>query len=126
MNAIWTYLDEAVSLGLAKNDSDIARKLGIKAGTVCDWRKGRSAPGEDQAAALAKMLGKPEIVAECMAHRATRDETRKVWEVIAQMLHESEAQTKTARRDGEPSEGVVAWGGIEPPTRGFSIRCSTN
>ena len=21
---------------------------------------------------------------------------------------------------------MVAWGGIEPPTRGFSIRCSTN
>ncbi|TXD78314.1 hypothetical protein FUT89_22190 [Ralstonia pseudosolanacearum] len=21
---------------------------------------------------------------------------------------------------------LVAWGGIEPPTRGFSIRCSTN
>jgi hypothetical protein len=24
------------------------------------------------------------------------------------------------------SEGVVAKGGIEPPTHGFSVRCSTN
>jgi hypothetical protein len=23
-------------------------------------------------------------------------------------------------------EGVVAWDGIEPPTRGFSVRCSTS
>jgi hypothetical protein len=22
--------------------------------------------------------------------------------------------------------GVVAWDGIEPPTRGFSVRCSTS
>jgi hypothetical protein len=27
--------------------------------------------------------------------------------------------------DGQTKE-LVAWGGIEPPTRGFSIRCSTN
>ena len=23
-------------------------------------------------------------------------------------------------------EGVVAWDGVEPPTRGFSVRCSTS
>jgi hypothetical protein len=22
--------------------------------------------------------------------------------------------------------GLVAWDGVEPPTRGFSVRCSTN
>jgi len=29
---------------------------------------------------------------------------------------------------GKPKQTLVlvAWGGIEPPTRGFSIRCSTN
>ncbi len=124
MKEIRTYLDEAIERGLAKNDSDIARQLGIKPASVCEWRKGRNAPGEDQAAALAKMLGKPEVVAECMAHRTTREETRKVWEVIAQMLHE--AETKTARREDGPSGILVAKGGIEPPTRGFSIRCSTN
>jgi hypothetical protein len=26
----------------------------------------------------------------------------------------------------KPFNCLVAWGGIEPPTRGFSIRCSTN
>ena len=26
----------------------------------------------------------------------------------------------------QEKRGMVAWGGIEPPTRGFSIRCSTN
>jgi hypothetical protein len=34
------------------------------------------------------------------------------------------------RSKKKPTSGLlfdlVAWGGIEPPTRGFSIRCSTN
>jgi hypothetical protein len=28
--------------------------------------------------------------------------------------------------NAKPLVHLVAWGGIEPPTRGFSIRCSTN
>ena len=33
-------------------------------------------------------------------------------------------QRKTHRRDGQFN--LVAWGGIEPPTQGFSILCSTD
>jgi hypothetical protein len=29
-------------------------------------------------------------------------------------------------RRGRPEKAVVPGGGFEPPTRGFSIRCSTN
>ena len=36
--------------------------------------------------------------------------------------------TKEKHRKHFRTYGVdlVAWGGIEPPTRGFSVRCSTN
>ena len=34
--------------------------------------------------------------------------------------------TKPITMDGLQRGILVAWGGIEPPTRGFSIRCSTN
>ena len=36
-------------------------------------------------------------------------------------------ESPSSRKPGCPGKVVlVAWGGIEPPTRGFSIRCSTN
>jgi hypothetical protein len=34
--------------------------------------------------------------------------------------------TRNDRGRSEPVDLMVARGGIEPPTRGFSIRCSTN
>jgi hypothetical protein len=85
MKAIRFYLDEAAQTGIAKNDSDIARKLGVSRGAVCEWRVGRSTPNEDQAAALALLLGKPEIMAECMAARATPGPHRAAWERLAKM-----------------------------------------
>ena len=54
---------------------------------------------------------------------------RKVAELPAEIAGKKTvaAETKTAPENREPSkEEVVAKGGIEPPTRGFSIRCSTN
>lgn len=36
MKAIRFYLDEALDRGLAKNDSDIARNLGVSRATVSD------------------------------------------------------------------------------------------
>lgn len=80
------YLDEVLARGLAKNDSDTARKLGVTRAAVSDWRNERHTPNEDQAAALAELLGKPEVMAECMAARAKRPETRAMWERAAQAL----------------------------------------
>lgn len=86
MKPVRHYLDEAESAGLVKNDSDIARQLGVSRQTICEWRAGRSSPNEDQAAALAALLGKPEIMAECMAARAKNPVNRAMWEKAAKTL----------------------------------------
>lgn len=85
MKPVWMYLDEAIDRGEAKNDSDIARKLGVTSAAVCEWRKGRSAPAEDAAARLADLIGKPEVMAECAAARAKTPEGRRAWERLARI-----------------------------------------
>jgi transcriptional regulator with XRE-family HTH domain len=79
-------MDEAADRGLVKNDSDIAAKLAVTRQSVSAWRKGEANPDPDQAAALAALLGKPEVMAECMAARAKRPDTRAMWEKAAHTL----------------------------------------
>lgn len=86
MKPIWMYLDEAIDRGIVKNDFDLARRLGVNRSAVSKWRAGTSAPNEDQAAKLAELLGRPEILAECMAARVTEPAARAVWERAAVML----------------------------------------
>lgn len=86
MKAIRLYLDEAAERGIVKNDNDIAERLGLNRSAVSQWRSGKTAPNEDQAARLAALLGKPEIMAECMAHRAKVPEARAMWERAARTL----------------------------------------
>lgn len=86
MKPVRMYLDEAKERGIVINDKELGARLHVSPAAVCEWRKGRSAPNEDQAAALAELLGKPEVLAECMAARAKRPETRAVWERAARML----------------------------------------
>lgn len=85
MKPVWMYLDEAQERGIAVNDTDIAAKLGVTKASVCEWRKGRSAPGEDAAAKLAALLEKPEVMAECAAARAKTPEGRRMWERLAKI-----------------------------------------
>lgn len=86
MKPIRFYLDEAADRGIVKNDAELARMVGVTRQSVSDWRRGTTAPGEDAAAALAALLGKPEVMAECMAARTKRPETRAMWERAAKTL----------------------------------------
>lgn len=85
MKPIRMYLDEAKARGLARNDSDIARQLGVTPQAVSKWKKGDDAPAEDTAARLSELLGKPEVMAECAAARAKTPEGRKAWERLARI-----------------------------------------
>jgi transcriptional regulator with XRE-family HTH domain len=86
MKKVKQYLDEAADRGLVKNDSELAARLGITRQSVSAWRKGDACPDPDQAAALASMLGRPEVLAECMAARAKKPENRAMWERAANAL----------------------------------------
>ena|GEM_PF-6302477 len=86
MKQIRKYLDDAKDTGIVRNDTEMAEKLNIGRATVCEWRKGRSAPNEDQAAALAELLEKPEIMAESAAARAKTERGKKTWEWVAATL----------------------------------------
>lgn len=85
MKPIRMYLDEAEDRGIVKNDSDLSRRLGVSRACVSDWRRGNAAPNEDQAAQLAELLGKPEVMPECAAHRAKTPGARAAWERLAKM-----------------------------------------
>lgn len=91
MKPVRLYLDEAAERGLVKNDTDLGARLGVGRSAVCEWRKGRSAPNEDQAAALAALLGKPEVMPECAAARAKTPQARAAWERLAKMASMSAA-----------------------------------
>jgi len=85
MKPVTMYLDECIDRGLARNDSDIGRKIGATRAAISDWRVGRSHPNDDMAVRLADLLGKDpgELLAECGAARAKTPETRRAWERVA-------------------------------------------
>lgn len=85
MKEIKHYMDEAIQKGIVKNDSALAKKLGLSRASVSWWRSGKSAPDDEQAIGLARLIGKPEIelMAEAAAHRAKTPESRTYWERIA-------------------------------------------
>lgn len=85
MKTVRQYLDEAINAGLAKNYAEIADKLEVTRACVSDWKNGKSAPNDEQAIALARLIKKPEIelLAEAAAYRAKTEEARAYWEQIA-------------------------------------------
>ena len=97
MNRIATYLDEAVDLGRAKNDADIAAKLAVSRSAVSNWRAGVKAPDDDLAIGLAKLIDRDprEVMAFCASKRAKTEEARKEWESIG--LELARAKSKTGR-----------------------------
>jgi len=86
MRQMSQIIDDAKAAGTITSDGDLARKLDVTRATVSVWRNGRSAPSEDQAAALADLLGRPEIMAEAAATRAKTEKARAMWERVASVL----------------------------------------
>ncbi len=86
MKPIKLYVQEAIDRELVKNQTELAQVLNVSRSAVSDWVVGDTTPNADQAAALAHLLGKPEIMAECMAARTKRPENRAMWERAAKAL----------------------------------------
>jgi transcriptional regulator with XRE-family HTH domain len=85
MKDIKHYLDECISSGRCTNDREIADELKVTKQAISSWRRGISAPNDEQAINLARLVRKPEIelMAEAAAARAKTPEARKYWEKIA-------------------------------------------
>lgn len=85
MKPIHMYLDECIERGICKNDSEIGLRLAVTRSAISHWRSGTSAPSDEQAIKLARLISKPEIelMAEAAAARAKSPEARSYWERIA-------------------------------------------
>lgn len=87
MRTVQSYLDQLIERGIAKNDSDIARRLGRSRAAVSRWRKDLDVPDDEAAAALEQMLDKRpgELMAEFQAARAKTPAMRSAWENVARI-----------------------------------------
>lgn len=118
MKAVRHYMDEAADRGIVKNDSDLAHRLGVTRQSVSAWRKGDAAPNEDQAAALADLLGKPEVMPECAAARAKTPQARAMWERLAKVASMATAFSVLPfvvlylTGDSENAINSIAWIGL--------------
>ena len=100
------------------SDYKLAQLMGLSKQKISDMMAGKVKPDAYTYMRIAEILERNviEIMAEVEAEKAKTEERRKYWD----------AKAKTARENREPLNAVVASLGIEPRTRGFSIRCSTN
>ena len=99
-------------------NAELARMLGVHRAAITNYQSGHRIMDDYTAAKVADMLGidQMELIAQANAEREKDPQRRAYWE----------AKAKTAREGREPLGDMVASLGIEPRTRGFSIRCSTN
>ena len=111
------YLDLVLKQRAEGVNAQLARLLGVHRAAITNYQTGDRVMDDYTAARVAEVLGidEIEVIAQANAEREKDPEKRAFWEEKA----------KTAREKREPLE-VVASLGIEPRTRGFSIRCSTN
>ena len=112
------YLDAVKAKQGLESDYQLAKLLGLETSNMTMYRKHRRVMDDYIAALVADLLGVQhiELIAQANAEREKDPQKRAYWE----------AKAKTAREGREPLGDMVASLGIEPRTRGFSIRCSTN
>lgn len=86
MKTVRNCITEAINAGTIKNKAEIARRLKISEAAVSRWWHEQCAPDEDQAAALAALLQKPEVMPISAASRAKTKEGRNAWAKVATLL----------------------------------------
>ena len=138
-------LKEYIEAGTKKTGSiaELAKLIEQNAANVTNAKAHRRGLPNYACVILAELLEVPQIEVIAASELVTEKnpERQKVWlpfvlaaEMRALAIEDQQnesvktnasAETETAPV-GEPSEEVVASRGIEPRTRGFSVRCSTN
>lgn len=116
------YLDALRARLNLPSDYATAKRLGISTQRVSNYRTGKQDMAEDLIPKVADLLGVDPVVvyADIAAARATTAFSRMAMTRLAELARAS-AATKKAPAKGLVSK-MVAEDGIEPPTRGFSIR----
>ena len=95
------------------SDNQAAAKIGITRSAISNHKSGRCKTlSDEQCIKVAEILGLPAeaILADQHAEAAKTPELKKLWSEMGKKLILE----------------MVPRGGIEPPTRGFSIHCSTD
>ena len=114
------------------------RRAGLRAIRIHDARHTHASlligSGAD-VVAVSRRLGhaNPSITLSCYSHAFTRRDAAPLGEQLAAFMRQETvgcdsvvSGTWTGEANTEVVDLMVARGGIEPPTRGFSVRCSTN
>lgn len=85
MNHIDELLDNAIRMCGAKNDSDLAKRLGVRHTAVSNWRHNRAKPDVVTAEKLARMTNAnlTHVVGMIEASRAQSAAAKAVWRKIA-------------------------------------------
>ena len=112
------YLDEVKKTCGLTSDYQLAKLLELETSNITMYRKSRRVMDDYVATKVAQILkiSDMELIAQANAEREKDEAKRAYWE----------AKAETARDVRGAENGLVARSGIEPPTRGFSIRCSTD
>ncbi len=129
------YLDAVKERLNLQSDYALAAKLEESRSRISNYRTGRTEMDGDLIQKVASALGIDPIIvlADVSASRASTGFERDAFKRLAIIARAQKRPTavaaavrseggKTSRRKGR----MVAKDGIEPPTRGFSIPCSTD
>ena len=119
METTKSLLDEVKTAKNIQTDYALAKTLNLHSGLISDYYSGKRIPNEFACMKIAEALNcSYEEVTALIRIESEKDEKRREeWVAFYQ---------KITAPHREPSNRLVARGRIELPTRGFSVRCSTN
>ncbi len=126
-----SYIDAIKSRHNLTTDYQVCKKLGITTSRLASYRKGRSEFADDIIPRVAELTGRDalEVFLDVNLSRANSEFAKKAFKQLAELASKNAANNATSTQTKKPRNAgslMVAGDGIEPPTRGFSIPCSTD
>jgi len=135
----WDYIERIRAKHGGCSDYRLSKLLGISQPAMTKYRAGMREADDEVSAKIAELLELPpmKVIADIHATRAQADGNKrmyKIWHDAALSFGRTAffvaatggAVAALAPTEAAASNTMVAGDGIEPPTRGFSIPCSTD